>query len=365
MTTIFYRTGWKPAFIHAPINGKWQSLRMEPVADKKHWAFLHLPDTPGEFVFTDGAGHWDNPADGIRNYTISKPGRYAVYRGKVIPIQRTPREVLLVTDLDGTLLENSDEGRGALSRFTEFWISKHLFNGSKLVFSTGRSLEEFLILFGSGYDILEPDLLVTAVGSDVYTLDAISETFVIHPEYYSYFDRTHWDSDLVARVVIENFPWLVVPGKQYTFPFKVWMTARVEDVQENLKQLKLFLKNKEGIKYFGIELKVRTIVSGCGGWRYIDFTPLEGGKSMGLKFAKNLFRFDSKRTVVAGDSGNDITMFKGDENGVITNNAQDDFLDWYHNKPRKNKYISTFKYADAVIEAVEKSSEDKFSLGSD
>lgn len=176
MTTIFYRTGWKPAFITTSLNSKWQTLRMEPVADKKHWVCISLFDTPTEFVFTDGAGHWDNPSNGYKNYTISKPGRYAIYHGKILSLFPLAKELMLVSDLDGTLFENSDEGRFALSQFTEYWIQNHLFTGSKLVYSTGRSLEEFLSLFRCGYDILEPDLLVTAVGSDVYTLDSVRST---------------------------------------------------------------------------------------------------------------------------------------------------------------------------------------------
>lgn len=93
-------------------------------------------------------------------------------------------------------------------------------------------------------------------------------------------------------------------------------------------------------------------MSGCGDWRYIDVIPLEGGKGMGIRYCKSVYNFADDRIVVAGDSGNDIGMFKGDHHGVIVSNHQDEILKWFRRKERPNKYISDLNHADAVVEGV-------------
>lgn len=168
------------------------------------------------------------------------------------------------------------------------------------------------------------------------------------------FDKNHWDSGILAAVLKENFNWLRFPDKQFVFPFKVWVTASSNDVWWNFKGMKEYLKNKDDKEHNGKVLRVRCILSGAGNNRYIDFTPHKGGKSMGVLYAQRIFGFDVNRTLVAGDSGNDITMFKGTEHGVITGNAQSELLDWFHMKKRTHKYVSHCYYADAIIEASEK-----------
>lgn len=168
------------------------------------------------------------------------------------------------------------------------------------------------------------------------------------------FDTNNWDAEILASSLKENFSWLRIPDKPYIFPFKVWMMASNSDVLREFKGMKDKLKNRESREFQGKVLKVRTILSGSGDYRYIDFTPFKGGKSMGVLYAQRIFGFDVNRTIVAGDSGNDITMFKGREHGVITGNAQGELLNWFWEKKRENKYVSQCYYADAVIEACEK-----------
>lgn len=115
-------------------------------------------------MFTDGEGQWDNPPDG-QNYTVHSEGTYAVFRGRIIPIDSTRKSILLISDLDNTLIGNMP----ALQRFNDFWLRFHYFSDSKLVYSTGRSFTEFLRLFN--YELLDPDMVITAVGSEAYSVD--------------------------------------------------------------------------------------------------------------------------------------------------------------------------------------------------
>ncbi|CAG9334481.1 unnamed protein product [Blepharisma stoltei] len=352
MVTIYYRSSWNPCYIHAPVGGHWSSHPMSAHPERRKWLTITIEDIK-EFVFTNGNEKWDNPSPG-QNYKITGPGAYAVFHGKIIEIKPAKRPVLLISDLDNTLIGNYQPTIEALARFNDYWIQSHYFTGSKLVYNTGRSLEEFLALYEEGYQILDPDLLVTAVGSTVYTLNFDTGAYELRTDYYDLFNQDHWDSHIVDRMVQQEFPWLILPDNCHIYPFKIWFTAKTKDVNKYLKDLKVFLRNPENIVTNGKIIKAKTIVSGRYDMRYIDITPLEGGKGLGVTYAKRLFGFDDKDTIAVGDSGNDIGMMKGDHWSIIVANYEDDLIEWLRKKERKNILIAEHMFGDAVQECIEK-----------
>jgi hydroxymethylpyrimidine pyrophosphatase-like HAD family hydrolase len=136
----------------------------------------------------------------------------------------------------------------------------------------------------------------------------------------------------------------------------VWRTAAVEDLEEYETDLITYMRNEGGRVDEGKTIQALTIISGFGDYRYIDFTPLEGGKYSAVLFAQKALGFSADRTLVAGDSGNDVLMFKNGEHGVIVSNHTPEVTQWLdaHSKELTNKYISELKYADAVVEALER-----------
>mmetsp|Transcript_333 Transcript_333/g.353 ORF Transcript_333/g.353 Transcript_333/m.353 type:complete len:82 (-) Transcript_333:598-843(-) len=72
-----------------------------------------------EFVFTDGMNYWDNPIDS-QNYKISGAGVYAVFHGRVIQINTKPSHLLLITDLDNTLVGWNRDAKNSLKKFNNF-----------------------------------------------------------------------------------------------------------------------------------------------------------------------------------------------------------------------------------------------------
>lgn len=171
---------------------------------RRKWVMITFDEFFTDFVFTNGS-KWDNPGPNL-NYKLTRPGSYAVYHGKLIEIIPSKKPVLLVADLDNTLVGSYQPTRDALARFNEYWIKSHYFTGSRLVYNTGRSLEEFLVLYSEGHPLLDPDLLVTAVGSDVYTVNQETGDYQLQTAYYDLFDRNHWDSEIMDRVIREEFP---------------------------------------------------------------------------------------------------------------------------------------------------------------
>lgn len=347
---MLYYTLWNPCYIHTSYEGRWTSLLMAPHPIKKGWMQIHMEEL-NEFVFTDGVGQWDNPSPGT-NYASLGRANIAVYRGSVIEILNA-EPILLSADLDNTLIGSHPDTVAALRRFNEYWISKHYFGDSKLVYNTGRSLEEFLDLFSHNYKLLIPDMLVTAVGSDVYTYDSASGTYLNHIDFHHAYDGEFWDSNIVDRFVQAHFKWMVIPAKRHIYPFKIWATARIEDVVKYREDLKSYLKNVNAEEREGKVIHARAIISGSGGWRYIDVTPRIGGKRMGVRYAQKYFDIGEDRTIVAGDSGNDIEMFRDPHFGVVVQNADEELDGWFMKKPRKNKFKSELMWGDGVIDGIE------------
>lgn len=347
MATIFYRSGWKTPIVHCDAGSGWRDLPMSRT-ERCHW-FQAEVQVPCRFVFTDGSDQWDNPAADCsrvsgRNYSVTESGRYAVFKGDLILLREGCKRVLLISDLDSTLIEeHNPEAAAAALRFARYWIEAHYFTGSRLVYSTGRSLEEFQTI---QQPLLEPDLLITCVGSDVYELNA-EGSYQLKTEYHQLLSSQPWNTSEVSAALDLHFPWLIKPDAQLDFAFKTWRMARVEDLADHEAQLKAFLRHPEGLPPFKMH------ISGQGGQRYMDFTPACGGKRAGVDFAKRHFGFADLDTLVAGDSGNDLAMLKGPERVVIPVNRQTDVDEWFYKKPRgEYKYISELFYADALVEAL-------------
>mmetsp|Transcript_333 Transcript_333/g.352 ORF Transcript_333/g.352 Transcript_333/m.352 type:complete len:85 (-) Transcript_333:19-273(-) len=79
----------------------------------------------------------------------------------------------------------------------------------------------------------------------------------------------------------------------------------------NFSRFKEFLRNKGNHERCEKIINARAILSRDGEDYMIDIVPLEGGKKLGVLFAQEIFGFRDEETLVAGDSENDIQMFRG------------------------------------------------------
>mmetsp|Transcript_7956 Transcript_7956/g.15502 ORF Transcript_7956/g.15502 Transcript_7956/m.15502 type:complete len:360 (-) Transcript_7956:1551-2630(-) len=350
MITLYYNSGWREAFIHTLILNSWTSLPTTPLRGKRFWHFIQFSGVVGqEFVMNDGAGHWDNPYGG-GNYCVPST-RFALFKGKLIPVVDNSDHILLISDLDSTMIGGTQEAARATSRFTRMWLSKYYFNNSFLVYNTGRSLENYLEIHTFGLDFIDPDMLVTCVGSDAYLVNT-SQAFEIDPRYQEGFSTEYWDSRLVSTHLDRLFPWLIKPEVDI-FPFKVCRYAKIEDFEKNVEALMDLIEDFLDEEYAGRVLKIKVIPCGKGTHKWIDFVHIRGGKSAGVLYAQQKFRISPHKTLVAGDSENDIDMFKGPEMGVVVCNHEDELAHYVVSEQPPNKYISRASYADAIIEALQ------------
>lgn len=359
MVSLFYHSGWANPLLHCSLaGGPWQDLHFART-ERHYWHYVQC-SSPCEFVLTDGRGNWDNPAPHCshssgQNYEINHPGKYAIFRGEVIPILPNPKRILLISDLDGTLLEENDpEADDATMRFAKYWLSLHYFSNSKLVYSTGRSQHEYFSIKRAKKALLDPDLLILDVGSDAFTIKRDTGEYEVSREYQEAVNTDHWDTEVVSHTIDRQFPWLIHPQPSGDFRLKTWRIARAEDVTAYRSLLKAFVSESSNWPT-SKEIRCKIHISGSGTHRYIDFTPRNGGKMAGVCFSKAAFGFSDEDTLVAGDSGNDLSMFRGPEWGVVPANCLPEMKEWFRKQDRgPRKYISGRRYADAIVEALER-----------
>lgn len=239
---------------------------------------------------------------------------------------------LFGTDLDNTLV-GDDEALKELNGH----LQQHRQNyGTKIVYITGRSLTLYRKLT-TEQPLLEPDALITAVGTEIY-YNAHEE--IPHPAWSQQLSQA-WERDSVVACAA-HYADLVPQPETEQLPFKVSYFLTEEAALEVLPRLEKLFQERG--------LNVRLIYSSG---KDLDILPKRGGKGLAMQFLREQWGFDGSQTVVCGDSGNDIALFSMDkERGIIVGNAQPELLQWYEINPAEHRYLAKAHYAAGILEGL-------------
>jgi sucrose-6-phosphatase len=238
---------------------------------------------------------------------------------------------LLVTDLDHTLVGNDealDRLNQVLDQYRQNW-------GTKIVYATGRSKESYQELVSS-QRLLAPDALIAAVGTEIYL--AAAET--PEPDWASKLSINWHREEIVA--IASRFADLESQPQSEQRPFKVSYYLSPSVVASVVRQLEELLSQQ------GLDVEI--IYSGS---KDLDILPRVGDKGAAVQFLRNRWQIDPAQTVVCGDSGNDISLFKyGIERGIIVGNAQSELLLWHELHPVNYHYRAVADYAAGILEGL-------------
>ena len=340
---LFLHTADGTAQIQALCEGAWSYLEALSVG-RFDWVKVAIPKGPVGLRVTI--------AQETTPIELPLRGDFALYRKSLIPVSTTiSKPILLVTDLDDTLISIQSGGPQAMERFFQYWISKRLFTGSKLVYSTGRSYHRYLNVAKEHVGVLCPDLVVTGVGSQAFTVCPESGLHVPCEDFYKPEDFPGWNFSLIIQTLKDRFPYITKkPGPDEDTALSV-----LREIQPHLATAHF----QEVQSHFAAQ--ARTLLSGpLDQVRYIDFIPIGGGKRTSVTYAQRRFGFTWEKTMVAGDSGNDIDMLEGPESGVIPANCQSEVQQWLQSLHAGNrKYMSQRRFADALVEALEREEENQ------
>lgn len=239
---------------------------------------------------------------------------------------------LLVTDLDNTLIGN-DEATVRLNQKL-FSIREQFY----LIYATGRSWasvqqlgQDFHLL--TGERLLEPDYLITGVGSEIYDPTQQDQSWAEHLS-------QDWQRDAIAEL-LQSCPALSLQPSSEQNAWKLSYYA------QSTNNLALVEDLRHQIRAAGLSAQV-VLSSDLD----LDILPIKAGKGQAIAYLRQGLKISPTATLVCGDSGNDISMFEQLTLGVIVNNSQPELLDWHLASQHPHHYLAQSTYAWAILEAL-------------
>jgi len=359
---IFYATGWRKSVLSVRITDAqgnvkgWQDIQMQTTSSRAtpmggSWMTATIPSSKtGRLEFTvagadESTGSLDDVDKplGAECYVCPQPGGYKLESGHLKPFRRaTEPPMMLVSDLDGTMVGDTPEFDAATDAFSHYWEDNSALANSVLVYNTGRSVGAFISLLQEKKGMLAvPDVLITAVGTKVWLLDDNRHSSKgdkwKEDKMWAHRLDEGWDlikARAVGDSVVSSFGnqihWLD-NGSEH--PHRVAFSVDFAAMDSIIDSL------KAGFATSGVQARI--ITSGTGGWRYVDCVSIRAGKLEALEYVRTLYGVPKERCVAAGDSGNDILMLEGENRALVVGNAQPELQAWLINQPQNDRIVYT------------------------
>jgi len=228
--------------------------------------------------------------------------------------------ILLATDLDDTLVGDDNSTQvfnGLVSRMRDQ-------QKIKLVYITGRSPESYDQLKNER-SLLEPDALVTAVGTEIF-LDGKTK-------YDNWPMVAEWNSELIRHSLL-NVPSLEEQPKTEQRQFKISYYLR--NNQSSYELVKKILRHHPVDVVYSMGL-------------YLDIVPRGVNKGSALRLLADRWHIEAEDIIACGDSANDISMLKRNK-AIIVGNAKEELLRWALQAGNENIFLAKGFYAQGIIE---------------
>ncbi len=243
----------------------------------------------------------------------------------------TMKPFLFVTDLDYTLV-GDNKSLAEINEKLEQYRQRSLI---KIVYATGRSLTLYQELT-TEQTLLPPDALIAAVGTEIY-----DNTSNQPNTNWSKFISTGWNRDLIIDIT-NKFPQLLPQAASEQRPFKISFFLDTESANKILPELESLLKQNK--------LETKLIYSGS---KDLDIIPLRADKGLAVQYLQQQWQIAANQTVVCGDSGNDIALFKLEQvRGIIVGNARPELRQWHENNPNNHRYLAKAYCAGGILEGL-------------
>ncbi|MGR8934964.1 MAG: HAD-IIB family hydrolase [Gammaproteobacteria bacterium] len=247
---------------------------------------------------------------------------------KTPPVVKTGRfrTRAIVTDIDQTLLGDTE----GLEQFAQCIREKR----KKFLFgiATGRRLDSALAVLKK-YRIPMPDILITSLGTEIYYAPQLIADIA-----WAYHIDHLWTPQALRRI-IGGLPGMTPQTKSEQSRFKIsyrydsHLAPPFEDIQTVLRQQ---------------ELSVNPILS-FG--QFFDLIPARASKGQALRYFARQWNIPLERILVAGGSGADEDMLRGNTLGVVVANRHREELSLLGDM--EHVYFAARPFAWGILEAIE------------
>ncbi|MEO0409692.1 MAG: sucrose-phosphate phosphatase [Cyanobacteria bacterium P01_A01_bin.135] len=238
---------------------------------------------------------------------------------------------MFITDLDNTLVGD----KAALAELNQ-QLSQHRDQyGSLIVYSTGRSPTLYRQL-RQEQEMIEPDFTVLSVGTLIYPSGS-DEPDIKWSEVLS----EGWDREAIVATTAHFADLVPQPDSEQT-PHKASFFLEENVAADLLPRLRDTLAQK------GLDVQ---LVYSSG--QDLDILPKRGNKGAAVAFLQQRLDMPPERTVVCGDSGNDLSMFEAaNAKGIIVGNARDELREWHQREASADIYLAQAHCAGGILEGL-------------
>jgi len=242
----------------------------------------------------------------------------------------------VASDVDGTLTGD----RAALDRLRARLGQKRAAGELYLVESTGRRLEQ--VIQGITEEGLpEPDAVICQVGTEIY-LPPFTERSAPMDAWRTWLLGQYCrDQALLFLAGIEG---LVMQPDEYNTELKTScyldQCADPEKTAEVIRQRVRPHRDRYQVVW--------------SSGRDLDILPAASGKGKAIRFLVEHVGLDPERVVVAGDTGNDASMFLEFGKGVVVANAKPELVELARDLGGSRAYCARQPYAAGVEEGLER-----------
>jgi sucrose-phosphate synthase len=245
------------------------------------------------------------------------------------PTSRRPmlyHDRAVFTDLDQSLLGDPD----ALKEFCEF-IRKNR-KCATFGIATGRRLDSALRMMKLN-GIPMPDILITSVGTEIHYAPQLT----VDRAWFLHIDHL-WMPRTVRRI-LSDLPGLELQPKITQSRFKISYYIDPE-VSPSLDEINRLLHQAD-----------QTVNTFLSFGQYLDIVPVRASKGLALRYFADQWDIPLEHILVAGGSGTDEDMIRGNTLGVVVANRHGEELSHLPNLERI--YFSQSGHARGILEAID------------
>ncbi len=273
--------------------------------------------------------HYSWPAHVDKYLAEIRPLIEATKPFKRIELSRRPviyRDAAVITDLDFNLLGDPE----SLSELTALLRRHRRYVSFGIV--TGHSLKSALSVLRK-HKISQPDILIPSLGTEIYYAPGLTEDVAWRRHINHRWNR----SDI--RKLFADTPGLELQPPHLQTPFKLSYFID-PDLAPDLEEInRLLLQDEQSVNVF------------YSRGQYLDFVPYRASKGYALRWAAKQLDLPLENLLVAGGSGADEDMMRGNTKAVVVANRHDEELSGLVDIDQI--YFSEESFAAGIIEAID------------